>query len=84
MATRTISITEAKANLLRLVTEISESGEEILITRRGRPVATLTPMSPPPDMRDWLILPDDISELYSPDGEWPDPVEKFERIERGL
>lgn len=84
MATRTITITEAKAHLLRLVTEIGDTGDEIVITRRGRAVATLTPLGPHPDMRGWLILPDDISELYSTNEEWPDPAEKFGRIEQSL
>lgn len=69
MATRTISITEAKANLLKLVTEIGESGDEVVITRRGRPVATLTPAGPPTDMRGWLILPDDMA-AYDLSTEW--------------
>jgi len=84
MATRTVTISEAKAHLLRLVTEIGDTGDEIVITRRGRAVATLTPLGPQPDMRGWLILPDDISELYSADEEWPDPAEKLDRIERSL
>lgn len=84
MATRTISITEAKANLLRLVTEISESGDDIVITRRGTPVARLTTIMDSHPLRGALILPDDLSELYSADEEWPDPVEKYERIERAL
>ena len=44
MATRTIAITEVKANLLKLVTEIGETGDEIVITRHGREVAKLTPL----------------------------------------
>ena len=84
MATRTVTITEAKANLLRLVTEIGDSGDEIVITRRGRAVARLSPTGPNPDMRGWLILPDDLSELWSAGDEFVDPVEKFDRIERDL
>jgi prevent-host-death family protein len=84
VATRTISITEAKAHLLRLVTEIGDTGDEIVITRRGRAVATLTPAAPAPDLKGWLILPDDLSELWSTGEEWDDPVAKYDRIERSL
>ena len=84
MATRTVTITEAKANLLKLVTEIGESGDEVVITRRGTPVARLTTVIDRHPLHGALILPDDLSELFSADEEWPDPVEKYERIERAL
>ena len=40
---RQVSVAEAKAHLSELLTVV-ESGESIAITRRGRPVATLTPV----------------------------------------
>ena len=84
VATRTIAITEVKANLLKLVTEIGETGDEIVITRRGREVARLTPTGPFAELRGWLILPDDLSELFSAgDEDWEDPVEKYDRKMRG-
>jgi prevent-host-death family protein len=39
---RQMTATEAKAKILRLLDEVSE-GEEIEITRHGRPVARLVP-----------------------------------------
>ena len=42
---RTVSIVEAKAHLSELI-EIVASGGEVSITRRGKPVAKLTPASP--------------------------------------
>jgi prevent-host-death family protein len=41
-----ITITEAKANLSRLIAMV-ERGEEVVITRWGKPVATLTRFQPP-------------------------------------
>jgi prevent-host-death family protein len=38
-----ISVTEAKAQLTDLVRR-AEAGEEVLLTRRGRPVARLSPL----------------------------------------
>ena len=40
---RTIKASEFKATCLKLMDEVSETGEEIIITKNGRPVAKLTP-----------------------------------------
>ncbi len=38
---------EFKARCLRLIDDVSETGEEIVITKRGQPKAKLTPFRPP-------------------------------------
>ena len=43
MSQRTVSIAEAKARLSELIA----SGEEIVVTKRGVPVATLQPLPAP-------------------------------------
>ena len=40
---RTIKASEFKATCLKLMDEVAETGEEIIITKNGRPVAKLTP-----------------------------------------
>lgn len=40
---RTIKASEFKAKCLRLMDEVAESGEEIVITKNGRPTARLLP-----------------------------------------
>lgn len=40
---RTIKASEFKARCLEFIDEVAESGEEIVITRSGRPVLRLTP-----------------------------------------
>ena len=40
---RTIKASEFKAKCLRLMDEVAESGEEIVITKYGRPVSRLLP-----------------------------------------
>ena len=45
--TRTIKASEFKAKCLALMDEVAASGEEIVITKRGAPVAKLTPCEPP-------------------------------------
>ena len=41
--TRTIKASEFKAKCLKLIGEVAESGEEIVITKHGRPVSRLVP-----------------------------------------
>jgi prevent-host-death family protein len=43
---RTIAAGEFKQRCLRLLDEVGASGEPIVITKRGRAVAQLTPVSP--------------------------------------
>ncbi len=47
-ATRTIKASEFKAKCLKLMDEVAESGEEIVITKHGRPVSKLTPFREKP------------------------------------
>ena len=41
--TRTIKASEFKAKCLKIMDEVAESGEEIIITKHGHPVSRLTP-----------------------------------------
>ena len=41
--TRTITASEFRAKCLKLMDEVAETGEEIVITKHGRPVARLLP-----------------------------------------
>ena len=41
--TRAINASEFKAKCLKLIDEVAESGEEIVITKHGRPVSRLLP-----------------------------------------
>ncbi len=82
MSVRSMPITKVKANLLRIVDDVRETGDEIVITRRGRPVAKLTTLMGSHPLRGALILPDDLSDLWSAGVEWRDPVEKYDAVER--
>ena len=42
--TREIGAGEFKARCLALLDEVAETGEEIVVTKRGKPVAKLTPI----------------------------------------
>jgi prevent-host-death family protein len=41
--TRTVTASEFKARCLQLMDEVNASGEEIVITKRGKPVSRLVP-----------------------------------------
>jgi len=50
--TNTVGAFEAKTHLSDLLQRV-EAGERITITKHGRPVANLVPISEPPTSRDW-------------------------------
>ena len=50
---RSVKISEFKARCLRILDEVATSGETLLITRRGTPIARVLPVRAPPD-GDWL------------------------------
>ena len=43
MKSRTVTATEFKARCLALIDEIADTGETIVVTRHGKPVAQLAP-----------------------------------------
>jgi prevent-host-death family protein len=45
MVTRTIPAGEFKAKCLALLDEVAETGEELVVTKRGKPVARVAPLS---------------------------------------
>ena len=71
--TRTMKASEFKAKCLKLMDEVAESGEEIVITKNGKPVSRLVPYREKPKApfgiyRDKIkILGDIISPI---DVEW--------------
>lgn len=52
---RTVSSTEAKAQLNALLAEVERTGAPVTITSRGRPIAVLSPVRPVP--RNFGLLP---------------------------
>ena len=46
-----VLISEFKAKCIGMINEIQETGETLLITRRGKPVATVAPARPEPRKR---------------------------------
>jgi prevent-host-death family protein len=46
MKTQTIAAGEFKAKCLRLMDEVQQRNKEIIVTKRGKPVAKLVPVKP--------------------------------------
>ena len=83
--TLTVAAGEFKAKCLQLIDEVHEDAVDVIVTKRGKPMARLvrfeTPVEPfvsivgrSPQVE---ILGDIISPL-----EWPDPVERWDRVHR--
>jgi len=49
--TKEITATQFKARCLRLLDEVAETGETLVVTKRGRPVARVEPLQPRQDLR---------------------------------
>ena len=65
-----IAAGEFKAQCLALLDEVAETGREIIVTKRGKPVAKVVPIEPPKSLEGSVtILGDVISPVVDP-GDW--------------
>ncbi len=55
-----VTATEFKAKCLRLLDEVNRTGEELVISKHGKPVARVVPENP---KKPWLALRDGIDRL---------------------
>ncbi len=51
MDTREISASRFRATCLKLLDDIARSGDELIVTKRGRPVAKVVPVESPEELR---------------------------------
>ncbi len=51
---------EFKARCLALLDRVAETGEELVVTKRGRPVARLLPVEQPPALRGSVVWEGDL------------------------
>jgi len=66
---RTIPAGRFKAQCLKLLDEVAESGETIVVTKRGKPVAKLEPVEEPPSLKGSVVYLVDDEELFFSTGE---------------
>jgi prevent-host-death family protein len=68
---RSIAAARFKAQCLKLLDEVAETGETIVVTKRGRPVARVEPVEEPPSLKGSVIyLVDDAELLFSTGEAW--------------
>jgi len=64
-----VAASEFKAKCLGLLDEVAETGEPVVITKRGRPVARLTAIDDPHGLRGSVTFLASDEELIAPLGE---------------
>jgi prevent-host-death family protein len=60
---------EFKAQCLALLDEVAETGKEIIVTKRGKPVAKVVPIEPPKSLKGSVTILGDVMNVIDPD-EW--------------
>jgi prevent-host-death family protein len=71
MSTRTVSASRFKAQCLAMLDEVAATGEEIVVTKRGRAVARVLAASEPATLRGSVTFNVPDEELIKPlDVEW--------------
>ena len=55
-----------KAQCLALLDEVAETGESLVVTKRGRPVARVAPVQAPPSLRGSVTFKVSDDELPAP------------------
>jgi prevent-host-death family protein len=56
----TVAAGDFKARCLALLDEVAESGTELIVTKRGRPVARVVPVEAPPGLSGSVVREDDL------------------------
>lgn len=73
---RTIPAGRFKAECLRLLDDVAETGETIVVTKRGKPVARIAPIEEPPSLKGSVVYLVSDEELIAPiDEVWNAEVE---------
>jgi prevent-host-death family protein len=68
---RSIPAARFKAQCLKLLDEVAETGETIVVTKRGKAVARVEPVEEPPSLKGSVTyLTDDDEELFSTGEVW--------------
>lgn len=76
MAQRTVNASRFKAECLGLLDEVAATGQELVITKRGRPVARVTPVEDAPSLRGSVRFLVSADELVAPLGDvWNSDIE---------
>jgi prevent-host-death family protein len=63
---RSIAAARFKAQCLKLLDEVAETGETIVVTKRGKPVARIEPVEEPPSLKGSVTFLVSDEELMEP------------------
>jgi prevent-host-death family protein len=63
---KTLSASHFKAHCLALLDEVADTGEGLIVTKRGRPVARVTPVKAPDSLRGSVTFNVSDDELIAP------------------
>jgi prevent-host-death family protein len=67
---RTIAASRFKAECLALLDHVAATGEELVVTKRGKPVARVTPVDEPPSLLGSITYNVSDEELIEPFNDW--------------
>jgi prevent-host-death family protein len=67
---KTVAISEFKARCLGLLEEVKATGEELVVTKRGAPIARVTPVEPAPSLEGSVTALVADEELIAPLADW--------------
>lgn len=63
---RTIPAGEFKTHCLSILDDVAETGETVVVTKRGKPVARVEPLAPPASLEGSVTFLVDDDELIAP------------------
>ena len=67
-----IAAGEFKAQCLAILDEVAETGKEIIVTKRGKPVAKVVPIEPPKSLEGSVTILGDIVAPAFDEDDWDD------------
>ncbi len=75
MSKRTMTAAKFRAECLQVLDTVASAGTEVLVTKRGKPVARVVPVGPPPATRYGALrsitkIVDAADELFSVGENW--------------
>jgi prevent-host-death family protein len=71
MSERTMSASQFKARCLAVLDEVASTGNPVIVTKRGKPVARVVPAEAPPSLRGSVRILVSEKEFIAPlDLEW--------------
>ena len=69
MTTRTVQATTFKATCLSLLDEVADTGDELIVTKRGKPVARISPIAGPERIAGSVTLLSEVDDDFFSTGE---------------